>query len=116
MTPMQTYGKMTVANLNYKVSRIFKWHKRFRDGRESLEDDSRSARPVNVKRYNLVESLMDACIHKDTVQHQEMEMTSNVFKQLYLTSISNLPAFCGFCRSQSQQKYEFIRTTCIVQT
>ena len=38
MTPTQTYGKMTAANMNYKVSRrlIFKWHKRFRDGRESL--------------------------------------------------------------------------------
>ena len=51
MTPTQTYGKITAANMKYKVSRklIFKWHKRFRDGRESLEDDSRSGRPVNVK-------------------------------------------------------------------
>ena len=44
MTHTQTYGKMTAANMNYKVSRmlIFKRHKRFRDGRESLEDDSRN--------------------------------------------------------------------------
>ena len=49
-TPTQTYGKMTAANINYKVSRrlICKWHKRFRDGRESLEDDSHSSQPVNV--------------------------------------------------------------------
>ena len=59
MMPTQTYGKMTAANLNYKVSRrlIFKWHKRFQDGRESLEDDSRSGRPVNMKQHNLAESL-----------------------------------------------------------
>ena len=46
----QAYGKMTASNMNYKVSRslIFKWHKRFRDGREGLEDDSRSGRPVNL--------------------------------------------------------------------
>ena len=51
MTSTQTYGKMTAANMNYNVSRklIFKRHKRFRDGRESLEDDSGSGRPVNVK-------------------------------------------------------------------
>ena len=51
MTPTQTYYKRTAANMNYKVSirLIFKWHKRFRDGRESLEDDSRSGRSVNLK-------------------------------------------------------------------
>ena len=51
MTPTQTYGKMTAANMKYKVCGmlIFKRHKRFRDGRESLEGDYRSGRPVNVK-------------------------------------------------------------------
>ena len=51
MMPTQRYGKMTAANMNYKVSRmlIVKWHKRFGDGRERLEGDSRSGRPVNVK-------------------------------------------------------------------
>ena len=79
MTPTKTYGNMTAAKMNYKMSRrlIFKWHKRFRDGSESLEDDSRSGRPVNVKLHNLAESLMDACINKGTVQYQEMEITSN---------------------------------------
>ena len=84
MTPTQTYGKMTAANMNHKVNKmlIFKWHKRIRDGRESLEDDTSSGRPVDVKWQNLDKSLMDACTNKITVQHQEMEMTSNVFKQL----------------------------------
>ena len=51
MTPTQTYDKMTAANMNYKGSRrlIIKWHERFRDGRESLEDDYCSGRSVNVK-------------------------------------------------------------------
>ena len=37
--------------MNYKVNirLIFKWQKRFQDGRESLEDCSNSGRPVNVK-------------------------------------------------------------------
>ena len=51
MTPTQKYGKSTATNMNSKVSRrlICKWHKRFRDGREGLEDDSRSGRSFNVK-------------------------------------------------------------------
>ena len=51
MMPTQTYDKMTTANMKYKVSRmlIFKWHKRFRDGRESLKDDSHNGWLVNVK-------------------------------------------------------------------
>ena len=46
----QTNGKIMAAHINYKVSRrlIFKWHKRFREGRERLEDDSRIDRPFNV--------------------------------------------------------------------
>ena len=51
MAPMQTDGKITAAHMNYKVSirLIFKWHKCFREGRESLENDSRNGRPINVK-------------------------------------------------------------------
>ena len=51
MRPTKTYGKMTASNMNYKVSRrlILKWHKHFRDGREGLQDDSRSSWPVYVK-------------------------------------------------------------------
>ena len=75
--------------MNYKVSRqlIFKLHKRFQESRESLEDDRRSYRPVNMRWCNLAESLMDACINKGAGKHHEMEITSDVFRQLCLMSI-----------------------------
>ena len=43
MMPSQTNVKITAAHMNYKVSRqlIFKWHECFREGKESLKDDSR---------------------------------------------------------------------------
>ena len=84
LTLTQTYSKMTAAYVNYKVSRrlISKWHKRFRDGKESLEADSRSGRSDNGKWHNMAEYLMDVCIVKDTVKYHEMKMTLNVFKQL----------------------------------
>ena len=57
MTPTQIYGKMTAANMYYKVSRrlIFKWHERFQDGRESLEDDifHLGLKSKTVKQYSI---------------------------------------------------------------
>ena len=47
--PKEIYEKMKIA---YKqnapvISTVYKWHKRFVEGRESLEDDQRSGRPLN---------------------------------------------------------------------
>ena len=81
MMPTQTNVKITVTRMNYKVS-IFKWHERFREGRESLKGDSRSGRLVNVRLHNLAESLMDACINNGAAHIRERKvgrMFSNSF-------------------------------------
>ena len=46
-TPTQTEKKISTAYTNRSVSRalVFRWHKRFREGRDSVEDDERSGRP-----------------------------------------------------------------------
>lgn len=49
MTPTQTMKKMKDANMTTHASRslIFKWHKRFKDGRISILDDTgRGRRPI----------------------------------------------------------------------
>ena len=86
---MQTNVKITAAHMNYKVNKmlISKCRKHFKGDRENLKDDSHSGRPVKVKWHNLVESLMGACINKDTVQHQEIEIASDDLKQLCLTLV-----------------------------
>ena len=57
-------------------------------GRESLEDDSRSGRGVNVKWHNLAESLIDACMghyqkmkksRKAKIRKKNIQFFSNVF-------------------------------------
>lgn len=52
-TPVQTLKMMEQANLKPKVCRslVFRWHKRYRDGRESLSDDKRSGRPALISDY-----------------------------------------------------------------
>ena len=58
---------------------------------------------VNTKWHNVAESLMDACINNCAVQYQEAERMSDTFL-LVLTDVKlNFTAFCGFCRSPSQE-------------
>lgn len=51
----QVYGANTMSR-----TRVFEWHKRFKEGREEVEDDSRSGRPstsrteVNIERVRQV--------------------------------------------------------------
>ena len=49
--PTQTNVKVTAARINYRVSKkfMFKWYEHFREGRESLKDDSYYGRSVNVR-------------------------------------------------------------------
>ena len=56
MMPMQTNVKVTAALMNYRVSRkvMLKWHEHFREGRESLKDDSCYGRLVNVRLHTLM--------------------------------------------------------------
>ena len=46
----EVYGDETMSR-----SRVFEWHKRFKDGREDVEDDSRSGRPSTSRTDDNVE-------------------------------------------------------------
>jgi hypothetical protein len=50
MTPQQTKENMEIASGTKNVSRslVYKWHKRFREGREKLQDDKRCGRPIET--------------------------------------------------------------------
>ncbi|KAK3108097.1 hypothetical protein FSP39_001103 [Pinctada imbricata] len=45
----------------HNVSRalVYKWHKRFREGREAIQDDERSGRPREID-DNVTQSIRDA--------------------------------------------------------
>ena len=46
----EVYGDGTMSR-----SRVFEWHKRFKEGREDVEDDSRSGRPSTSRTADNVE-------------------------------------------------------------
>ncbi|XP_052777722.1 protein GVQW3-like [Mya arenaria] len=62
-TPTQTYNMIQTTSVKNSVSRslVFEWHRRFRDGRESLKDDEGRERK---KKYGatLVTSIADALV------------------------------------------------------
>ena len=49
-SPTETKQMIDMAGDGAHVSRsmVFKWHKRFRDGRESIDDDERPGRPTEI--------------------------------------------------------------------
>lgn len=56
----QAYGGNTMSR-----TRVFEWHKRFKDGREDVEDDSRSGRPLTSRTGANVERVKKL-IHADS--------------------------------------------------
>ena len=49
---MEVYGKECVSR-----TRVFGWHKRFREGRTDVEDDERSRRPTISKTTNNIQEI-----------------------------------------------------------
>ena len=45
-------------------SKVFRWYGRFRDGRENIEDDSRSGRPTQCRNDNNVEMIFQLLLQK----------------------------------------------------
>ena len=47
-TPTETLNLLNEVYVENAISRegVFKWHKRFKDGREKVEDDPRSGKPL----------------------------------------------------------------------
>jgi len=55
----ETYGDATLSR-----TMVFKWHKAFKEGRENVEDDCRSGRPISSTNDQNVE-IVRAVIVKD---------------------------------------------------
>jgi transposase len=59
----KTYEEVRKANFTPEIKRsaVYKWHKRFKEGRQSLEDDERSGRPaiIDVKLVTSVKNTVE---------------------------------------------------------
>ena len=53
----EVYGQETMSR-----SRVFEWHKHFKEGREEVEDDARSGRPSSSRTEDNVERVRQKCV------------------------------------------------------
>ena len=62
----ETFASLTESYGNATLSRtmVFKWHKAFKEGREDVEDDPRSGRPISSTNDQDVE-VVQAVMAKD---------------------------------------------------
>ena len=60
-TPTETFNSLQEVYEEATMSRtrIFEWHKRFREGREDVEDDPRSGRPTTSRTNEIVERVRE---------------------------------------------------------
>ena len=56
-TPTETFASLTKAYGDATLSRtvVFKWHRAFEEGRENVEDDPPSGRPISSTNDQIVE-------------------------------------------------------------
>lgn len=60
-SPSETFRLMQEAYGDNCLSRtqVFDWHKRFLEGRESLEDDKHTGRPISVRTPEMIEKIRE---------------------------------------------------------
>ena len=80
-TPTEVLGLLQQVYGNEAMSRcrVFKWHKRFKEGREGVEDDPRSGRPLTSKTEENVERVRQKVCndHRLTLRMIANELSMN---------------------------------------
>ncbi|KAG5325412.1 GVQW3 protein, partial [Acromyrmex heyeri] len=64
---------------------VFEWHKRFLEGRESLEDDKKSGRPILVRTPEMIEKVRDFVANDRNASLKMMEEALNISRETIRT-------------------------------
>ncbi|EGI63180.1 Mariner Mos1 transposase [Acromyrmex echinatior] len=64
---------------------VFEWHKRFLEGRETLEDDKKSGRPISVRTPEMIEKVRDFVANDRNASLKMMEEALNISRETIRT-------------------------------
>ena len=82
----QAYGEECMSR-----ARVFEWHKRFREGREEVEDDPKSGRPLSAKTDRNIE-LVNQLVRQDRrltirMMAEELEMSKESVRTILVENL-----------------------------
>ncbi|EGI59937.1 FLJ37770-like protein [Acromyrmex echinatior] len=69
----QVYGNQCLGR-----TAVFEWHKHFLEGRETLEDDKKSGRPILVRTPEMIEKVRDFVANDRNASLKMMEEALNI--------------------------------------
>ncbi|EGI62804.1 FLJ37770-like protein, partial [Acromyrmex echinatior] len=84
----ETFRSMQQVYSNQCLGRtaVFEWHKRFLEGRETLEDDKKSGRPILVRTPEMIEKVRDFVANFDrNASLKMMEEALNINRETIRT-------------------------------
>ncbi|KAG5322109.1 SETMR methyltransferase, partial [Acromyrmex heyeri] len=76
----QVYGSQCLGR-----TAVFEWHKRFLEGREILEDDKKSGRPILVRTPEMIEKVRDFVANDRNASLKMMEEALNISRETIRT-------------------------------
>ncbi|KAG5345813.1 SETMR methyltransferase, partial [Acromyrmex heyeri] len=76
----QVYGSQRLG-----PTAVFEWHKRFLEGRETLEDDKKSGRPILVQTPEMIEKVRDFVANDRNASLKMMEEALNISREMIRT-------------------------------
>ncbi|KAG5335786.1 SETMR methyltransferase, partial [Acromyrmex heyeri] len=76
----QVYGSQCLSR-----TAVFEWHKRFLEGRETLEDDKKSGRPILVRTPEMIEKVRDFVANDRNASLKMMEEALNISRETIRT-------------------------------
>ncbi|KAG5346605.1 SETMR methyltransferase, partial [Acromyrmex charruanus] len=76
----QVYGSQCLGR-----TAVFEWHKRFLEGRETLEDDKKSGRPILVRTPEMIEKVRDFVANDRNASLKMMEEALNISREMIRT-------------------------------
>ncbi|EGI68410.1 FLJ37770-like protein [Acromyrmex echinatior] len=72
----QVYGSQCLCR-----TVVFEWHKRFLEGRETLEDDKKSGRPILVRTPEMIKKVRDFVANDRNASLKMMEEALNISRE-----------------------------------
>ncbi|KAG5342011.1 SETMR methyltransferase, partial [Acromyrmex heyeri] len=78
----QVYGSQCLGR-----AAVFEWHKRFLEGRETLEDDKKSGRPILVRTPEMIEKVRDFVANDRNASLKMMKEALNISRETIRTMI-----------------------------